>query len=211
MSGTWPTSPRFNAINFQINTPTLVTNTLSGLSRRIGMGHSFYSFTVKYNNISRYDMGPIIGFIAQQYGPLEKFQIVLPEISFTKVGNQTTTSVTCTTGTSTWNDGTAHTGYLAGVDHVNVAGVASGKNLLRAGDFFKFANHDKVYMCTTTWTTGNPLYFSGSLVKNVPNGTALVIDSVPFTVMLNNPMQQIDVGIGGITQLQLDMKEVWTT
>ena len=210
MSGTWPSSPKFNAINFQINTPTLVTNTLSGLTRRVGMGISFYSFTVKYNNISRYDMGPIIGFIAQQYGPLEKFQIVLPEISYTKVGNQTTTTVSTTTGTSTWTDGTgSHTGYLAGADNVQVNGVAGGKNLLRAGDFFKFANHDKVYMCTTTWTTGNPLYFSGSLVKNVPNGTALVIDQVPFTVILNSTLQQLDVGIGGITQIQLDMKEAW--
>ena len=222
MSGTWPSSPKFNAINFQINTPTLVTNTLSGLTRRIGMGHSFYSFTVKYNNISRYDMGPIIGFIAEQYGPLEKFQIVLPEISYTKVGNQTTTIVvsaqgtytgpttTITIGTDTWTDTTGtHTGYLAGSDHIMVSNVASGKNLLRAGDFFKFANHDKVYMCTTTWTTGNPLYFSGSLVKNVPNGTALVIDQVPFTVILNSTLQQVDVGIGGITQIQLDMKEAW--
>lgn len=197
MSGTWPTNANFNAVNFKINTPTLVTQTNSGKSRRVGMGHSYYSFTAKYNNLSRYDYGPIAGFIAEQYGPLESFQIVLPEISYSKVGNQTTNTVTTSSA------------YSAGVDNVNVTGVGSGKNLLRAGDFFKFANHSKVYMCTTTWTSGNPLYFSGSLVKDVPSGTAIVYNAVPFTVILDNNVQQFDVGIGGITQLQIDMKETW--
>lgn len=197
MSGTYPASPSFNAINFKINTPTLVTQTTSGKSRRVGMGHSFYSFTVKYNNITRYDYGPIAGFIAEQYGPLESFQIVLPELSYSKVGNQTTSTVTTSAS------------VLAGVDNVAVTGVTSGKNLLRAGDFFKFSNHSKVYMCTTTWTSGNPLYFSGSLVKDVPSGTSIVYNAVPFTVLLENNVQQFDTGIGGITQIQLDMRETW--
>lgn len=197
MSGTYPASPAFNAVNFKINTPTLVTTTTSGKSRRVGMGHSFYTFSVKYNNITRYDYGPVAGFIAQQYGPLESFQIVLPEVSYTKVGDQTTTTVTTSAS------------VLAGVDQVAVTGVATGKNLLRAGDFFKFSNHSKVYICTVTWTTGQPLFFSGSLVKDVPSGTSLVINAVPFTVILDNAVQEFGVGIGGITQLQLDMKETW--
>jgi hypothetical protein len=197
MSGTYPASPSFNAINFKINTPTLVTQTNSGKSRRVGMRHSYYSFTVKYSAITRFDYGPIAGFIAQQYGGLESFQIVLPELSYSKVGNQTSTTVT----TSAAN--------LAGVDHVAITGVGTGKNLLRAGDFFKFSNHSKVYMCTTTWTTGQPLYFSGSLVQDVPSGTSLVINAVPFTVILENNVQQFDTGVGGITQLSLDMRETW--
>jgi hypothetical protein len=64
-------------------------------------------------------------------------------------------------------------------------------------------------MCTVTWTTGQPLFFSGSLVKDVPSGTSLVINAVPFTVILDNAVQEFGVGIGGITQLQLDMKETW--
>ena len=139
MSGTYPSSPAFNTVNFKINTPVIKTTTLSGKSRRVAQGHSFYTFEAKYNNISKYDAGPVVGFISQQYGSLETFQIVLPEISYSKVGNQTTGSVT-TTAT-----------VAAGVDHVSVTGVTSGKNLLRAGDFFKFANHSKVYMCSFLW------------------------------------------------------------
>lgn len=197
MSGTWPTNANFNAVNFKINTPTMVTTTNSGKSRRVGMGHSYYTFTAKYNNLSRYDYGPIAGFIAEQYGPLETFQIVLPEISYSKVGNQTTNPVTTTALLD------------PGATQAPVTNVGAGKNLLRAGDFFKFANHSKVYMCTTTWTAGNPLHFSGSLVKQVPLGTEIIYNAVPFTCILENNVQQFDVGIGGITQLQLDMKETW--
>jgi hypothetical protein len=205
MSGTYPSSPAFNSVNFKINTPVLRTQTISGKSRRVAMGHSFYTFTAKYNNISKYDTGPVIGFIAEQYGSLERFQIVLPEISYSKLGsNQTTTTVTTTAAVS------------AGVDHVSVTGVTSGKYLLRAGDYFKF-NHPtdptnlwtKVYMCTTSWVTGQPLYFSGSLVDDIPSGTSLTINAVPFTVILDGEVQQYDTGIGGIVQLSLDFRETW--
>ena len=197
MSGTYPSSPSFQAVNFKINTPTLTTMTNSGKSRRVGQGHSYYSFAVKYGNLTRYDAGPIVGFVAQQYGPLESFQIVLPELSYSKVGNQTTATVTTSSA------------YAAGVDQVNVSGVEAGKNLLRAGDFFKFSNHSKVYMCTVTWTVGTPLYFSGSLVKDVPSGTQIVYNAVPFTVILENGIQQYDVGMGGMTSMSLDMRETW--
>ena len=197
MSGTFPTSPAFNTVGFKVNTPVLKTTTLSGLTRRVAQGHSFYSWTAKFNNLSRGDMGTVMGFVAQQYGSLEKFQIVLPEISYSKVGNQTTSTVTTSAAAA------------AGTDNITVTGVTSGKNLLRAGDFFKFANHSKVYMCTVSWTAGNPLYFSGSLVKDVPLGTQIIYNAVPFTVTLDNEVQEMEVGIGGITQIQLDMREAW--
>jgi hypothetical protein len=197
MSGTYPMDSKFNAVNFKINTPVIKTQTNSGLSRRTAQGHSFYTWTAKYNNVSKLDAGPIIAFVGQQYGSLEKFQIVLPEISYSKQANQTTTTVTTTAP------------LAAGGDHVGVTGVATGKNLLRAGDYFKFSNHSKVYMCSVTWTTGQPLYFSGSLVADVPSGTSLIITAVPFTVILDSEIQQYDVGIGGIMQMSLDMRESW--
>jgi len=193
----YPQNPAFNAVNFRINTPTLITNTVSGKSRRVGMGHSFYTFTVKYAALTRYEYGPIAGYISQLYGPMESFEIIVPEMSYSKVGNQTTSTVTTSAA------------VLAGVDSVPVTGVTTGKNLLRAGDFFKFSNHSKVYMCATTWTAGNPLYFSGSLVKDVPSGTSIVYNEVPFTCILDNTVQEFSVGVGGITQVQLDLKETW--
>lgn len=198
MSGTFPSSPYFNAVNFKINTPTLKTETISGKSRRVGMGHSYYSFSVKYSPLSRYEAGPILGFVSEQYGSLESFQIVLPDLSYSKQTNQTSASITV--GTS----------VLAGVDQVSISGLTGGKNLLRAGDFFKFSNHSKVYMCARSCVSGDTtLYFSGSLVKDVPSGTSIVYNAVPFTVILETDVQQYDVGLGGMTNISLDMKETW--
>jgi hypothetical protein len=197
MSGTYPTNPTFQAVNFRINTPTLSSETLSGKTRRVGMGVSFYTFAAQYNNMTDFDMGPIVGFLHAQYGQLEDFQIVLPRISFSKAGNQTTNTVTTTQARTT------------GQNSVTVTGPSAGQSLLLAGDFFKFNNHSKVYMCTTDWTPGQPLRFAGSLVSDVPSGTALTITNVPFTVILDNDVQEFQVGLGGISQLQVDFREVW--
>jgi hypothetical protein len=239
---TFPSSPAFQAVNFKINTPTQITNTFSGLTRRVSMGVSYYSFTVKYNSLTRYDYGPIAGFVAQRLGPLDSFQILLPELSYSKQGTQSTNLVITTAVAD------------IGADHVPVGNVGTGKYLLRAGDFFKFGyatswaastvyavgnkvNYDnidyacktahtststfdttkwtvdttyaKVYMCAVTWTNGTDLYFSGPLVVSIPSGSRIIYNAVPFTVILENGLQQFDVGLGGITQLSLDMKEVW--
>lgn len=201
MSGTFPTTVPISSVTQKVNTPTLVTRTLSGLTRRVGMGHSYYSFVVNFDNLTRYDAGPLLGFVAQQYGPLESFQIELPELSYSKTTNQTSGAILTNGAVS------------AGADSVAVTGVATGKELLRAGDFFKFGNHSKVYQCAVTWTTGQPLYFSGSLVADVPNGTGITIgrstDPVLFTCVLENDVQQWDTGVGGFVNMSLEMREVW--
>ena len=197
MSGTFPTTPGFQSANFQINVPTLVTETISGKRQRVGMGHQFYSFSVKYPNVTQYQMGPVIGFLGGQYGPLETFEIVLPEISYSKNPNLYSGTVTVDSTTSSGNNSIA------------VSGISLGNTWLYAGDYFKFDNHSKVYMCTTDFVIGEPLLFSGSLVQDVPAGTSITATQVPFTVMLDNEIQQYSVGLGGITTMSIDMREVW--
>jgi hypothetical protein len=197
MSGTFPTSPGFEAVNFTINTPTLTSETISGKKRRVGMGHSFYTFSVKFPNQTAYNMGPVLGFVAAQYGQLDNFSIVLPEISNSK--NTTLGSITVTTSGA----------KAIGDNSVSVGGFSPGDTFLLAGDFIKFSNHSKVYMVTADWVYGQPLYFSGSLVSAVPSGTQIIFNAVPFNVILDNDVQQFDVGMGGITTMQLDMREVW--
>ena len=199
MSGTFPTNPGFEAVNFNINTPTLTSDTISGKRRRVGMGHSFYTFTVKFPSVREVDMGGVLGFVAAQYAGLESFQIVLPNVSYSKnsyIKDGTTTGTISTTAT-----------IAAGTNEVAISSVTSGQ-FLKAGDFFKFANHGKVYMCTEDYTTGT-LKFSGRTVEDVPSGTAIVYNAVPFTVVLENEVQQYNVGIGGISTMSLDMREVW--
>ena len=201
MSGTFPTSPSFETVNFKINTPTLTSETLSGKIRRVGMGVSYYTFTAKFPNVTAYNFGPILGFVAAQYGPLDSFQIVLPEISYSKSLNPPSTTISV-----------ANTAI--GSNTVTLSNCGNTKTVLNAGDFFKFSNHSKVYMCTSDCTSNSggvaTLYFSGSLVSALTGGTTtLVTTAVPFTVILANELQEYSVGTGGISTASLDMREVW--
>ena len=201
--GQYPTNPSFEAVNFKINTPTIVSETNSGKARRVGMGVSYYTFTVKHPNMTPVDAGQITGFVSQCFGPQLSFTVVLPEISYTKSTNPPTGTVTVATNAA------------IGVKQVGISGAGNTKTVLKAGDFFKFndAGHDKVYMCVSDCVSNSggaaTLYFSGSLTKAVTTSTTLTLTAVPFTVILAEDLQEFDVGIGGITTMSLDMREVW--
>jgi hypothetical protein len=201
MSGTYPLTPAFEAVNFKINTPTLVTETLVGKLRRVGSGVSFYTFTANYSNITAYDFGPITGFIASQLGQLDNFSIVLPEISFSKSLNPpTTTPITSAN-------------LPQGNNSITLSNCGASKAVLNAGDFFKFNNHTKVYMavqdCVSSAGGTATLFFSCPVVSAVPSGTALTITAVPFNVILDNEIQEYAVGFGGISTMSVDFREVW--
>ena len=212
----------FQAVDFKINSPTQITESISGKMRRIGMGISYYTFTVKYPNISRQKMATLMGYLSQTQGPLYAFDILLPSISYTKLTNQITGSVTVTGGTDTWTEnGTSKTGYKTGRGTITVSG--SNGALFSGGDVFKFndlnypgddaANvHRKVYMSTNevniSGGTGT-VYFTGGLVDNVPNGTTITYNTVPFQVTMTNEVQTFSVGQQGIGGLEFDCREVW--
>lgn len=201
MSGTYPFAPAFEAVNFKINTPTLVTETLVGKLRRVGSGVSYYTFTANYSNLTAFDFGPITGFIASQLGQLDNFAIVLPEISFTKSQNPPTTTPETTAAMPIGNNS------------ITLNNCGANKAVLNAGDFFKFNNHTKVYMavqdCVSSAGGTATVFFSCPAVKAVPSGTQLTLTSVPFNVILDNEVQEYSVGFGGISTMSVDFREVF--
>lgn len=196
----FPSTPSFQAVDFKVVTPTITSETIGGKKRRVGQGISFYTWTAKYPPLTPRDAGPIIGFIRFAEGPLYSFEIVLPEISFTKcfavAGNVAITS-------------------NIGVGAVNVTISTSSLNseVLRAGDYFKFNNHSKVYQavlnCNSNGSGVATLYFASPTVSNVTTGTGLTINSVPFTAIVDSTEQDITVGFGGMTEVEVKMREVW--
>lgn len=196
----YPSTPSFQAVDFKVTTPTITTTTASGKQRRVGQGISFYSWTAKYPPMTPRDAGPIIGFIRFAEGPLYSFEVVLPEISFTKCF-AVASNVAITSN--------------IGIGSVNVTISTSSLNseVLRAGDYFKFNNHSKVYQavlnCNSNGSGVATLYFASPTVSNVTTGTGLTINSVPFTAIIDNTEQEITVGFGGMTELEVQMREVW--
>jgi hypothetical protein len=203
---TFPSSPEFQSLNFSVVTPLLKTQTNSGKVTRVAMGHQFYSFTVKYPNITARELGAVSGFIALTLGGYSAFQIVLPEISYTKSLNPSDTDLTFTTNATT-SSGAVGISYAVGGTGTN------NKEYFAAGDYIKFGNHSKVYQVTqssTTDSSGNgTMVIGGALVEDVPSGATIIRNAVPFTVILDSDAQEFDMGIGGISSLSLDMREVW--
>lgn len=203
----YPTSPSFSAVNFKINTPTQVSETFVGKQRRVGLGVSYYSWEVKYSNLTGLQAGTVNGYLAQALGPQFSFEIILPVISYTKLTDQTANVPVVQGNVST------------GATRCTLTGCGANAKVLAAGDFFRFNNHTKVYMCVSPCVANSSgvatLFFSGPVVNNnganigVPNGTGVKITAVPFTAILDEEAQEYEVSVGGITNLSVSMRETW--
>lgn len=204
MAGTYPSSPVFESIDFQINTPSQTVESFSGLLRRIGMNVQFYTFSAKYSSLTRRDFVPVLAFLSAQSGPVDSFQIVLPEISYPKGTNYASIGTPVVAGSA----------LVAGAKTCTISGLVADKSqILRAGDMFKFANHTKCYMVVNDVDSDGSgqatLNFSGGLVSGVPLGTGITTTAVPFTVCLDGPIQEYSVGNGGISTMSVGFREVW--
>jgi uncharacterized secreted protein with C-terminal beta-propeller domain len=203
MSGTYPSSPEFTSVDFRVNTPTQTTETVNGRKRRAGFGTSFYTFDGKYSMLTPSQVAPIQAFIAKQYGQLESFQIVLPKISYNKAADYA----------QAVGNAKVKTAASKGAFSVALKGLGNNKAIFKAGDYFKFANHSKVYMVTDDVTSNGSgeatLYFSGKLVANVVVDEVLTINAVPFTVILDQEADEWSIGVGGMTSIEVSFREVW--
>jgi len=193
--------PDFQAVNFRINTPSQISESFSGKVRRIGLGISYYSWEVRFPQLTAVDAGTITGYLSRALGQQVSFNIIIPEISYSKSPNQTANT-----------PGVAATSARGSIS-VTLNNCGATKNVLAAGDFFKFNNHSKVYMCVSPCISNSSgvatLFFSCPAVTNIPGGTNLTITAVPFTAILDEDQQSFDVGYGGITTMTLSMREVW--
>jgi hypothetical protein len=203
MSGTYPYSPEFTSVDFRINTPTQSSETVNGRKLRAGFGTSFYTFAGKYASLTPGQVAPITAFIAEQYGMVESFQIVLPRISYNKAADYA----------QAVGNAKVKTAAAKGVYQVALKGLGVSKTVLKAGDFFKFNGHTKVYMCTNDLVSNSSgeatIFFSGKLTVNVAVDEVLTINAVPFTVILDQDMDEWTVGSGGMTNIEVSFREVW--
>ena len=175
MSGAFPISTsKFETMGIQSKQNTIISKSQSGkkLSRQID-GQRF-GFTAKIITAKRSDVyGELMAFIIKQRSQKENFTIIPPEVEDAR-------------GTAA---GTPHGTASAGDTSITLGGTGTGT--LKAGDFIKFSNHDKVYMVVADQSDIS----TGSLTIEPPLTTAvsssnITYDNVPFTVHLTNDMQE---------------------
>ena len=175
MAGIFPISnSQFETLGIKSIQKTLISKSASGKKLARQIDGQRWSFTANIITGKRSDVyGELMAFIVKQRSGKENFTIVPPEISNAR-------------GTAS---GTPHGTASAGATSITLGG--SGTGTLKAGDFIKFDNHDKVYMVVADQSDIS----TGTLTIEPPLITAvsssdIQYDNVPFTVYLVNEMQE---------------------
>ena len=176
MSGTYPTSPVFTSANFRSEFFNLSSQTISGRTQVRNIGGQRFTFTAAYPPMTRGEFSPVMGFIMAQRGMAETFTIVLPEVS----------------SASGSVSGTMLSSAAGSIGDTSIA-VDGFTGTLKAGDVFKFANHAKVYMATADRSGSGTLAFQPALVAAVSDNEVITHNNVPFTVRLNNDVQEYGI------------------
>ena len=191
MAGTYPTTPEFQAIDLQSRHNTLISESISGKIQARSIGGQRWSFSAKYNPMTREEFNPVYAFVISQQGMLGQFTIVPPVIS--------STSGTAT-GTMAVNGITS-----SGTGTVPIDGITG---TIKAGDFIKFANHSKVYMVTADRDGAGDMTIEPELVADVADDEEITYTSVPFTMRLANSIQSYSLSANEYYEYEIDMIEV---
>ena len=178
MAGAFPISTaKFESLGIRSIQNTIISKTISGKKLARQIDGQRWGFTARIITAKRSDVyGELMAFIIKQRSGKENFTIVPPEVEDAR-------------GTAS---GTPNGTASAGATSITLGG--SGTGTLKAGDFIKFANHNKVYMVVADQNDIS----TGSLTIEPPLTTAIsssdiIYDNVPFTVHLNNDIQEFGV------------------
>lgn len=181
MAGAFPISTaKFGTLGIKSIQNTIISKTVSGKKLARQIDNQRWAFSVQIITAKRSDVyGELMAFILKQRSGKENFTIIPPEIEDAR-------------GTAS---GTPHGTASAGDTSITLGGTGTGT--LKAGDFIKFANHDKVYMIVAD----NSDISTGSLTIEPPltiaiSSSDITYDNVPFTVHLTNDIQEF--GVSGV-------------
>ena len=204
MSGAFPISnSKFSTMGIKSIQNTIISKSDSGkkLARQID-GQRF-AFTAKIITGKKSDVyGELMAFIMKQRSRKENFTIIPPEIEDAR-GNETGTVLV--NGVHAVGDTTIAMDAFA----------SDGAGRFKAGDFIKFASHDKVYMVVSDVTSSSnaaTVTIEPPLTTALADDSEVTYDDVPFTVHLTNDVQEFGT-VGAdkdgnlLYQFELDVEE----
>lgn len=194
MSGSFPNTTGFKTLDFQSNTNSRVSKSVSGKTQRIKAGNQFWSLKVQSPNKDRAEFMSDYSFLIQQDGQVEAFTFVPPGIGSTR-------------GTAT---GTITLNATYGIGSSLVKGNG-GSGTLKKGDLIKFSNHNKIYMLTQDInmdaSSEDFIHFYPQLTTAVTSSTTVTYDNVPLTVYLDKDVIKFITQADGTFKYELVLNE----
>jgi hypothetical protein len=194
MSGQLSTN-YFESAEITSNTQTRLSQTLSNKVIRRAIGGQFWSMKLKSSALTRDQASELSSFLNRQNGQFEDFTVIPPVISNTRSTNASgTPTVTAT--------------YNPGVSSITANG---GSGSLKAGDFIKFSNHDKVYQLTADVdqdaSSVDTFGIYPVLTQQIDSSTTIIYNNVSFKVFLVNDQNTFATGTDGTFRLDVNVRE----
>ena len=182
MSGAFPISnSKFQTMGIRSIQNTIISKSQSGKKLARQIDNQRFGFTARIITAKRSDVyGELMAFIIKQRSGKENFTIIPPEIEDAR-GSETGTVLV--NGVHAVGDTTIAMDGFAG----------DGAGRFKAGDFLKFASHDKVYMVVADATSSSnacTVTIEPPLITALADDSTVTYDNVPFTVHLTNDIQE---------------------
>jgi len=201
MSGSFPTSPGFSALNFQNVRPTLVNQSLSGRRAVRQIGSQYFMFTVSMPPMNQDDAMNIFAFLQKQKGSFESFQIKIPLQN--RGADKSSTAVKVVGSHSATDSTIALDGF-----------TTSTTGVLKAGDLIKFAGHTKVYMVQSDIDSDGSgaatVLIEPGIVTTLADNEVVTMNQPDITVYLTSEDIMYSVDRNSIFSISFDVREVIT-
>ena len=182
-----------NSVTLTSVNPTRITTTLNGIEQRASGTGQYYKVTADFANLTQAQVRQIMGHMAAHSGPLDSFTFQLPSYLVTITGS----------GASMGTSGSTPIGNSS-----TTLNVGSGSTpYFKAGDLFKFANHDKIYQATADATT-TTLYFKPPVRTTVPTSNAITTTGLSMTVRYATDNQEFSIGTDQYSNFSIEFIEV---
>ena len=153
-----------------------------------------WEFTLESTLLTRAQMAVAYGYVAQQNGEAETFQIVPPQLGSTQ-GTMSGT-VTCNADKAKGQSSVTATG---------------GGGTFKKGDLIKFSNHTKIYQLSADTTSDGSTAFTiniyPTLQTAVSNTTTVTYNNVPMTVALIDDDPDFETREDGVYKYGIDVRE----
>ena len=185
MSGAFPISTaKFGTLGIKSIQNTIISKSVSGKRLVRQIDNQRFAFSVQIITAKRSSTyGELMAFIMKQRSQKETFTIIPPEIEDAR-GNESGTVLV--NGVHAVGDTTIACDAFAG----------DGAGRFKAGDFLKFASHNKIYMVVSDVTSSSnaaTVTIEPPLLVALTNDSVVTYDNVPFTVALTNDIQEFGV------------------
>jgi len=197
MSGTFPTSPAFNSLSIGSVQPSFISRSISGRRQARQTHGQYFKMTATFPPMTRAQFAPIHAFVLKQRGQYESFQVIPPVVGV-GLGSPAGTPLV---------NGADQTGRSVVTD-----GWSNSIVIFKAGDYLKFANHDKVYTVSADVSSNGSgaatIAIEPALITSPATDSAITYTSVPFTVALTSRVQEFSTGTTGLFEFEIDLEEV---